>query len=453
MAPRDVQTEQTTAIDGTPLQVQTATWTDDNAAPLASQGGDGGTGVALDLLLTHANGFCKETLTPLVSELNARLPAGVLERTVSFDFRGMGQSGRMNQHTREMLDKDPGLIWTLGKEDVKAVCDTGLLHRSPQQGQKRLVVGMGHSAGGTALVRAALDHPYEEVPLDALVLYEPIISLQDEKDFAELGHAPEGATIGGEAMTKQTLRRKNGWPSKAEAEAKLGGKPPYSLWDPRCLEGFMAGAFRAQEQKEEEKKEEPRVIAGLGGAGPSSSLGFNAAPVAGAVQTDPLVAAAALAESAGAVASLALDGSPQSGPVELACAPDLEVFMYGYCQPPFASRLPQLGGTQRRVPVLILVGENNIFDQNRAGFGLAPLGKQGPFGEELQRRFRRGGDDEDGAAGPIVDLVTMPKLSHLGPMERPDQLAAVIAKWVENRVLPMTRQGEEKEGSLPRARL
>lgn len=390
MMSRVAEIEKVITADGSLLEVQTTIPPD-----VAT------TGPVVDLLLAHACGFCKDTLTPFASEVQARLPAAQRGRALSFDFRGHGSSGPLLEETRAMILKEAALVWNLGKEDLRAVCGSGVLQRritattsaagmtQHLEAEKRpLVLGVGHSMGGAALVKALLDFPRAEIPLDALVLFEPVVSLQAEQDYPTEGPRP-----GAEAMIAQTRRRKNAFPSREEAKAKLGSKPPYSKWDRRAFDGFLATGLRPK-----------RIQMPNGG--------------------EPELAA-------------------RSDEFTLSCSPELEATFYATEQPPCTSRLHELGvGRKKGLPTLIIIGADSGHMSTSPG-----VPKGGSYGEELRRHMLGAKIGEEHHDAALVDLVTMPGLGHLGPMEQPGAVAEVVAAWIERRVLG--RPEEDAAGLLP----
>lgn len=169
------------AVDGTPLAVY-----------------DGDVGASERLFFSHATGFCAAAWAALVDEVGAAWTA--------WDFRGHGRSG--GGHV-------PVSWWEMG-DDVRSVRDATPAERS---------IGVGHSMGGAALVMAQLDDPGR---FDALVLYEPIITPPPFRRMPE------------HLLARLALKRRSEFASRAEARQNYAAKPPFSRWDERALDGYLA---------------------------------------------------------------------------------------------------------------------------------------------------------------------------------------------------------------------
>ncbi len=90
-------------------------------------------------------------------------------------------------------------------------------------------VGVGHSMGGAALLMAQLtDHRR----FDALVLFEPIVF---PPPFRRASEVP---------LVSLALKRRATFDSYDAALANYRDKPPFSIWDPRALHGYVGGGLR-----------------------------------------------------------------------------------------------------------------------------------------------------------------------------------------------------------------
>lgn len=175
--------------------------------------GHGGVALAVDLfdggddrtiLLSHATGFCKELWDPVMAALRPG-PA-----VVRFDTRAHGDSG------------DPGPPydwWDLGHDVLAVVAATSGEH----------LLGVGHSAGGAALVLAELLAPGT---FDALVLIEPIIFRGPAR------------RVEGHPLTEGALRRRPQFSSLDSARANFSGKSAFSRWRSDAFDAYVRGGLR-----------------------------------------------------------------------------------------------------------------------------------------------------------------------------------------------------------------
>jgi pimeloyl-ACP methyl ester carboxylesterase len=176
-------------LDRKPLQPSTIEWA--------------GAGPAT-LLLAHATGFNKLVWRPTVDALRRE---GFGGRIVAFDFRSHGTSPKSDDHA-----------WSHFAEDVTETL-------SAIEGP---VVGVGHSMGGAALLRSALDHPGRFV---GQVLVEPIIfppfSFDGDDHPLVLGAA----------------RRRREFGAPGEALANFAAKAVFAKWDPDALAAYIEGGL------------------------------------------------------------------------------------------------------------------------------------------------------------------------------------------------------------------
>ncbi|MFN2503567.1 MAG: alpha/beta fold hydrolase [Acidimicrobiales bacterium] len=165
-------------------------------------GGDGP-----PLLLVHPTGFCAQVLSPLAAGL------GRAFRCWALDLRGHGVT-----HSPPGLDYD----WSGFADDVlSAVRGLGL-------GRP---MAFGHSSGGAALLLAEARHPGT---FAALWCYEPIVWPDSERARSRAERLAEGAA-----------RRRERFPSPAEALANFASKPPFSALSQESLAAYVAHGFAA----------------------------------------------------------------------------------------------------------------------------------------------------------------------------------------------------------------
>lgn len=152
------------------------------------------------IVISHATGFCKEVMHPVVDELIDSTTAGT---AVSFDHRNHGASARAQR---------PHNWWSLADDALAVV------------GDRRGVIGVGHSCGGAALAYGELARPGT---FRALVLIEPIIF-------------PEGPdTELEDQLAKGAMRRKVRFASKIEAAENFADKPAFARWVPEAMAAYI----------------------------------------------------------------------------------------------------------------------------------------------------------------------------------------------------------------------
>jgi pimeloyl-ACP methyl ester carboxylesterase len=153
-----------------------------------------------DALFVHATGFSKESWRPVIREMTTA-PFSWL----SMDLRGHG-------------DSDDGQFpyeWDLLGGDVLGVV-----------GGCTAMVGVGHSCGGVALVRAQVSRPGT---FRRLVLIEPII-------FPIPPQRLEGP------MSQAALKRRRVFDSRETAGERFR-TGPFADWTEEALDAYLDGAF------------------------------------------------------------------------------------------------------------------------------------------------------------------------------------------------------------------
>jgi pimeloyl-ACP methyl ester carboxylesterase len=155
--------------------------------------------------LAHATGFCAGVWRAVAEQIRASGHRGGI---VGWDARNHGRSGAAAH---------PLSWWDLAG-DVASIPAA-----FPPGGR---AVGVGHSMGGATLLMAQVEHGL----FDALVLVEPIVP---GPPYLRVDHPLVGLA----------LRRRREFPSKADARVNFAGKPPFSTWDPRALDGYVDGGL------------------------------------------------------------------------------------------------------------------------------------------------------------------------------------------------------------------
>ncbi len=161
------------------------------------------------LLVAHAAGFCGGAYQPLADHLADRFEVWAL------DLRGHGDSPA----------PDGGdFAWDGMARDVRTAV-TGL-DRGP-------VAFVGHSLGGASGMRAEALWPGT---LTGVYVYEPAVlpPLESIPGIAETSAM----------MATMTRARRGGWPSREEAVARLGARPPYDAICPEALRAYVRHGTR-----------------------------------------------------------------------------------------------------------------------------------------------------------------------------------------------------------------
>jgi pimeloyl-ACP methyl ester carboxylesterase len=175
------------------------------------------------VLAAHPTGFHGMVWQRLAGELadpdGPAGPAGV--RVVAADLRGHGAT---------RLPDGVVLDWDGFADDVLAVVDTLGLHGA---------VGVGHSKGGAALLRAEARRPGT---FSALWCFEPVVfppAIAQGRDE-------------GNGMAAQALRRRDVFMSTLDALANFGSKPPMARFDPDVLAAYVVHGFEPVDDEDPE---------------------------------------------------------------------------------------------------------------------------------------------------------------------------------------------------------
>ncbi|KAH7559382.1 Alpha/beta hydrolase family-domain-containing protein [Bipolaris maydis] len=173
----------------------------------------------ITIIAAHANGFPKELYEPLWDELLKRCEQH------GFGIRGIwiadvvhqGWSGVMNE---SKLGNDPA--WLDHSRDLLHMVN---LFRDQMP---RPIVGVGHSMGGCQLANLALLHPRL---FETLVLIDPVIQ----------GKVSLNGNISPAAAS---ARRRELWPSREDAAKSFAKSKFYQAWDPRVLDRWVQNGLR-----------------------------------------------------------------------------------------------------------------------------------------------------------------------------------------------------------------
>lgn len=177
----------------------TVTTSDGVAIAAHDLGGDGP-----PLLLAHATGFHGLVFAPLAGMLAAEF------HCVAFDERGHGDSGKPSQ-----------MHWQGFALDVLAMVDAL---------DARTLFGVGHSAGGAALLLAEQARPGT---FRALYCFEPIV-------FPAAFSFPVPSE---NSMSQSARRRREVFDSREDAFENYASKPPFERLDPGALRAYVDHGF------------------------------------------------------------------------------------------------------------------------------------------------------------------------------------------------------------------
>ena len=161
------------------------------------------------ILAAHATGFHGLVWRPFADAVHTVRPELAI---AAVDQRGHGAS-----HTPRGLDFD----WDGFADDVLAVVDGLALDRP---------LGVGHSMGGAALLRAEVRRPGT---FRAIWCFEPIVF----PPHVAVGRRDDNPLAAG------AQRRRRHFGSFAEARANFAAKPPLDVFHPEALTAYVLGGF------------------------------------------------------------------------------------------------------------------------------------------------------------------------------------------------------------------
>jgi len=176
--------------------------------------GGGGRRPRPDLLIVHATGFCAQVYSRLAVTLGAEY------RCWGLDLRGHGLS---------VAPAGLDYAWDGFGQDVLAAV------RGARLGGGGPVVAVGHSGGGAGALLAEAMGPGT---FAALWCYEPIVWPEDVRPLAR--ERAEGLAAG-------ARRRRDRFPSAAEAYLNFASKPPISAFAPAAIRAYVEHGFSVDE--------------------------------------------------------------------------------------------------------------------------------------------------------------------------------------------------------------
>ncbi len=178
------------------------------------------------VVMHHANGFCAASLGEVASSLSKHY------RVVSIDARGHGDS------TPVVAGGEPNPYgwWTLSQDIERAT--EAVLERV---GRDRVDLAIGHSFGGALMLAAASRRPER---FARLLLCDPVIfpPLTDEEKAS--------AIQGGNPLVEATLRRRDRFPSYADAFTHCASRGLFANFTPASLALYVGEGMRPTERGE-----------------------------------------------------------------------------------------------------------------------------------------------------------------------------------------------------------
>ncbi|KAJ6453955.1 Alpha/beta hydrolase fold-1 [Mycena sanguinolenta] len=194
----------------------------------------------LSLLFAHCVASHKEQWEPIISQVfrtqAGKMPQNCVREAWAVDWQSHGEAGVLN---REVLPEDGVCVsHLLSQFPVAArvnrvstaavewsaaiaafICSPYLLGRR--------IVGIGHSGGAGAIVLSLRSlHTSSPLPFTSLILIEPTMATPALYARTMAPHIP--------AIVAATRRKRDVWPSRADAEVWMRARAPWRTWD-KCV--------------------------------------------------------------------------------------------------------------------------------------------------------------------------------------------------------------------------
>ncbi|MCJ1360420.1 MAG: hypothetical protein MMC33_010425 [Icmadophila ericetorum] len=342
---------------------------------------------ALTIVAAHANGFPKELYEPLWDEIyESSKSFGFTIRSIWIaDAAHQGKSGIINE---DKLGNDPS--WNDLARDLLYMINHF------REDMPRPLMGVGHSFGGCALVNLSLMHPRL---LSGLILIDPVIQLQ----------AMQNPKDTGSSVAVMSTFRKDIWPSRQAAAASFQRSPFYKAWDPRALDLWVEYGLR----------DLPTKL-------------YPDVPTEGEKGT-PVTLTTTKHQEVWTFLRPNFDGQDADGNAVYNRLTHADLNRTAPPTYPFYRPEPSitLNNLQfLRPPVLyIFGGKSNVSTEE--------------WREQKLELTGTGVGGSGGAKEGRVEEVTLPGISHLVPMEAPEQTAEAAATWL-GRELQRWRDQEQK---------
>jgi pimeloyl-ACP methyl ester carboxylesterase len=190
------------------------------------------------VVLLHANGFCAATWAPVASALRDRF------RVVALDARGHGDSTSVPPG-----DDLAAYTWTELAADIDHALEALLRHT----GHDRIALGIGHSMGGALVACNAVERPGR---IARLLLCDPVL-------LPPAGRPPQGAGRTSNPMADSARKRRDRFPSAAEAYAHYRSRALFASLTPEALALYVGLGMRELSTGEVMLKCRPTVEAAI----------------------------------------------------------------------------------------------------------------------------------------------------------------------------------------------
>ncbi|EMD30913.1 hypothetical protein CERSUDRAFT_89617 [Gelatoporia subvermispora B] len=198
----------------------------------------------LTLLCAHAGSSTKEMWEPVLRHVFNATSNYHVDEIWSFDAFNHGDSHLVNanslggivdwhDNTRDILqfllhyfpiDANSALLPT----HLPRIDDHIATARARNGSASRTLVGLGHSFGAVALLRAAIAHP---VLFSSIIVADPTIQpAPDNGPFVTQGH---------QSIIHRTVQRSDHFRSRAEARRRFKAVPALSAWDPSMMDVYI----------------------------------------------------------------------------------------------------------------------------------------------------------------------------------------------------------------------
>ncbi|PCH33060.1 alpha/beta-hydrolase [Wolfiporia cocos MD-104 SS10] len=189
----------------------------------------------LTILLTHCTGAHKEIWEPVLDTLFKRSGSLGIREVWAVDWQNHGEAAVVNESILE--DVPDGLSIQEYAVGLRAFV------ASPYLAGCRNIIGIGHSAGTSALLLSA-DLP--TIPYAAIILVEPCLC---ERNLWHEHYDEHMAQL--EFMQEAINGRRDVWRDRVEAAAFFRKRIPWQAWDSRVIDVYVKYGLRDVVVKED----------------------------------------------------------------------------------------------------------------------------------------------------------------------------------------------------------